>query len=117
MDIVYPRSQAHWESMFNRFSSSYFATVPGVYKSGGGGNYTGCAMNSSGCSGWRVSDGGRWFIRSSNFGEPNGDYDANCWLGITQAGYSTGNASNIGFNDGNCSYYTNTYICSTNDKP
>ena len=117
MDIVYPRRQTHWASMFARYNSSYFATVPGVYKTSSGGNYTGCAMNSSGCGDWRVGDGGDWWIRSSSFGEPNGDYTANCWLGLTGAGYSAGNASNVGFNDGYCSYATSQYICSTNDKP
>ena len=54
MDIVYPRRQTHWASMFARYNSSYFATVPGVYKTSSGGNYTGCAMNSSGCGDCRV---------------------------------------------------------------
>jgi hypothetical protein len=113
MDIVYPRSKDHWQSMINRFGTSYFPFIPGVYKSSSGGNYTGCAMNSSGCSGWRVGDGGRWFLRSSAYSEPNGDYEANCWLGTRDVG----NPNDITFNDGNCQYGGSSYICSTNDKP
>ena len=67
MDIVYPRRQTHWASMFARYNSSYFATVPGVYKTSSGGNYTGCAMNSSGCGDWRVGDGGDWWIHRTKF--------------------------------------------------
>ena len=113
MDIVFPRSQAHWVSMVARFDTSYFATIPGVYKTGNGGNYTNCAMNSNGCSDWRVGDGGRWWLRDTSYSEPNGDYVANCWLSASLSG-GTGN---ITFNDGNCSYSTSKYVCSTNDKP
>ena len=112
MDIVMPRSQAHWDSMISRFSSSYFPFIPGVYKASSGGNYTGCAMNSSGCSDWRVGDGGSWWLRSSTYSEPNGDYTAYCWLGTR----SVASSSNITYNDGNCIYSGSSYICSTNDK-
>ncbi len=113
MDIVYPRTKAHWDSMIARFSTSYFPFIPGVYKTGGGGNYTGCVMNSSGCGGWRVGDGGQWWLRSSTYSEPNGDYSANCWLGTRDVS----NTSSITYNDGHCSYGGSSYICSTNDKP
>ena len=113
MDIVYPRTQAHWESMIARFATSYFPFIPGVYKTGGGGNYTGCSMNSNGCNDWRVGDGGQWWLRSSTYSEPNGDYTANCWLGTR----SVSDPSNITYNDGNCNYGGSSYICSTNDKP
>jgi hypothetical protein len=124
MDIVMPRSKAHWLSMFNKYGSSYFDIIPGIYRVGGQGNYTGCIMRNpasygSGCPDWRVGDGGRWWIRDTTFGEPNGDYGDYCWLGINTAGYSI-DANSInngqGFNDGSCSYCTSTYICSTNDK-
>lgn len=113
MDIVYPRSEAHWNSMNARFDTSYFNAVPGVYKTNDGGNYTGCVMNSSGCSDWRVGDGGRWWLRDSTYSEPNGDYTANCWLETR----SVSPASNIEFNDGYCGTSTSKYVCSTNDKP
>ena len=99
--------------MIARFDTSYFATIPGVYKTSNGGNYTGCAMNSNGCSDWRVGDGGRWWLRGSNYSEPNGDYTANCWLVANLSGGS----GNITFNDNDCAYSTSKYVCSTNDKP
>ncbi|MSQ83025.1 MAG: DUF4215 domain-containing protein [Myxococcales bacterium] len=116
LDIVMPRSIEQWTWMLAKYGNSYFTTIPGVYKTGNGGNYTGCAMRSpasygSGCSDWRVGDGGRWWLRDSTFGEPNGDYEANCWLSM----YNWV-AGDIQFNDGTCSYSTAKYLCSTNDK-
>lgn len=113
MDLVFPRSQAHWDSMLARFDLSYFSTVPGVFKNSDGGNYTDCAMRSGGCGDWQVGDGGRWWLRDTNFSEPSGDYSANCWL----SAYSVFPTNDIQFNDANCQYSTTKYICSTNDKP
>ncbi len=116
LDIVYPRSKQQWIWMLDQFGASYFSTVPGVTKPGNGGNYTGCVMRSpgdygSGCPDWKVPDGGRWWLRDGTYGEPNGDYDANCWLSMYKH-----DANDIQFNDGNCSYHTTKYLCSTNDK-
>ncbi len=116
MDIVMPRSNAQWTWMLAKYDSSYFATIPGVYKTGDGGNYTGCAMRhpasyGGGCNDWQVGDGGRWWLRDSNYGEPNGDYQANCWLSMYKF-----DPNDIQFNDGTCSYSTSKYLCSTNDK-
>jgi hypothetical protein len=51
--------------------------VGAVHRNGSGGNYTGTAMRSSkyyvsGTVDWRVPDDGRWFIRDTTYGEPNG---------------------------------------------
>jgi len=87
-----------------------------VSKPADGGNYTGCIMRDpasygSGCSDWRVPDGGKWWLRDSTYSEPNGDYLANCWLSM-----SGWDVNSLAFNDGNCNYSTTKYICSTNDK-
>ncbi len=120
MDIVFPRSKAHWASLFKRFGANgtYFSTIPGVYKSGNGGNYTGCRMRSTAhygsgsCGGpWRVADGGRWWLRDNTYSEPNGDYTSTCWLSMYKW-----DVNDIRFNDGSCSYCTKSYVCSTNDK-
>ena len=122
MNIVVPRTQAHWDSLFayETFrnqqlgqSLDYFAIVPGISKPGDGGNYTSSVMRSGSVSDWRALDGGAWFLRSSTFSEPNGDYTANCWLGLYSGNRDSGN---LGFNDGSCSYSAVHYICSTNDK-
>ena len=117
MDIVYPRSKAHWDVLLKKYGASYFATIPGVTKPANGGNYTNCIMRSpkhygSGCADWRVGDGGRWWLRDGTYSEPNGDYTANCWLSMYKH-----DINDIRFNDGGCSYATSKYICSTNDKP
>ncbi len=119
MNLAVPRTQAHFSAMVGRYGSSYFSILPGIYKPGSGGSYTYCAMRSGGCPDWRALDGGAWFIRSSAFGEPNGDYTGGCWLGVTTAGYSIDTstvASGQGFNDGYCTYCATSYVCSTNDK-
>lgn len=116
LDIVYPRSKAHWTSMMAKYGSSYFKTVPGISKPSNGGSYTTCAMRDpksygSGCKDWRVPDGGRWWLRDSVYSEPNGDYTANCWLALQSF-----SPSSLTFNDGGCAYNTTKYVCSTNDK-
>jgi hypothetical protein len=124
MDIVMPRTQAHWTFMVSQFGASYFEIVPGIYNPNGGRSYTTCAMRDpasygSGCADWRVKDGGKWWLRDTAFTEPNNDYTANCWLGITDASYAittTTIANGQGFNDGGCTYCASTYLCSTNDK-
>ena len=61
---------------------------------------------------WRATDNGRWWLRSTSYSEPNGDYTANCLMG----GGSVTSATDITFNDMNCGYSSgNYYICSTND--
>jgi hypothetical protein len=112
-DIVFPRSRAHWVSMFALFDSSYFDAVPGVYKPSGSGDYTTCAMNSTGCPDWQVGDGGRWWLRATDYSEPSGDYTNGCWLGLNP---DLG-VDDLQFNDWNCGVSTTKYICSTNDKP
>lgn len=130
MSVVIPRTQAHWGSIATFITSTmgsnygtYLSTVPGIYKPYDGRND--CAggmgvMNYDACNGyntWRATDGGRWWLRSSGYSEPDGDYNANCYLGdIANIGWN-GDTSNIPFNDANCGYSTgNYYICSTNDK-
>ena len=74
----------------------------------------------TGTEDWRTGDGGRWWLRNSTFGEPNGDYAARAWLGLVAGGYSMVGYSggDIGFNDGTASYLTGTsYLVSTNAKP
>ena len=138
LDLIYPRSSQHWTAMNNYVknvlgdsTNDYFQTTYVVYRmpgSTGGsrsGNYTSVIMRDprfygTGTEDWRTGDGGRWWLRNTTFGEPNGDYSARAWLGLgsggyTMAGYAGGD---IGFNDGTASYLTGTkYLVSTNAKP
>ena len=140
LDIVYPRSKNHWKAMSSAVVSTiatsrnasgtyndFFLTTYGVYRVGtagnGNGNYTSKIMRSAEYGGttnapdWRVKDGGMWWIRDAIYGEPNGDYTDNGFLG---GGSLTNpyNLADLTFNDGNCCYYAtgNYYLVSTNAK-
>jgi hypothetical protein len=114
LKMVIPRTLAHLQALYAKYTGGYFQTIPGVYGLAAG-NYTNCAMNSADvtcAANWKALDGGAWFIRNVNFGEPNGDYVAGCWLsggGLDDNGFSS-------FNDGGCGYSTSSYICSDNAK-
>ncbi len=137
LQSVIPRTQAHWASMFAWVTapvasgglggsvSTWFVTVPGIYKPSGG--LTNCnnggscingapcgVMNSASCTqtnGWRSLDGGKWWLRSTSFTEPNGDYFANAFLSFW--GW---NPTNFQINDGDATFSSgNYYVCSTND--
>jgi hypothetical protein len=55
---------------------------------------------------WRTTDGADWFMRSTPYHEPNGDYTANCYLHIKNA-----DPDNLRFNDGRCTYSSQDYMC------
>jgi hypothetical protein len=134
LDLVYPRSKFHWIAMSNfvrnvlgSSNNDYFANVGAVHRinndGNGSGNYSGRIMRDpryygSGVPDWRVPDGGRWWLRDTPFGEPNGDYSPYGFLG----GYSFPNpytGQDLGFNDITGDGYRpgTTYLVSTNAKP
>jgi hypothetical protein len=138
LDLVFPRSPQHWQAMRNYVSNvlgdagnAFFQVTYVVYRTtssnGGsrGGNYTGVIMRDprfygTGTSDWRTGDGGRWWLRNTTFGEPNGDYTARGFLGLTAGSYSFIGYSggDVSFNDGTAGYLTGTsYLVSTNAKP
>lgn len=114
LQMVIPRTAAHLNAMWTKYGSGYFKTVPGVYGLAAG-NYTGCAMNSSDptCGlNWRALDGGPWFARDQNYGEPNGDYTPGVWLSASNL-----DAHGLIFNDTTGGGSTGTsYVCSDNAK-
>jgi len=57
---------------------------------------------------WRTQDGSPWWLRSSRYSEPNGDYKANCYMDLW---HNPNNADSVTFNDGNCNYNSNSYYC------
>lgn len=141
LDLITPRSPQHWTAMAKAVlnarpsgsAAAYFQTVYGVYGIRSGGNYTNRIMrhapsyggNSVSTGTHRGRDGGRWWLRNSTFGEPNGDYRGGqfyggygfpgAYQGIANQNY---NGSDIGFNDGNNGYFTGSYyLVSTNAKP
>lgn len=56
---------------------------------------------------WRTSDGSPWWLRSSKYSEPNGDYHANCYMNLE----SMANENSVRFDDKNCKYNSNAYYC------
>lgn len=139
LDLVYPRSQGHFKAMykfannvlgnlsgFMQIVGKVYATsstvAAGAYPAYMNGNYTTYIMRnplyySTGAPDWKVPDGGRWWLRDSTFGEPNGDQYANGFLGLYGAGYGLNSDGSLtGFNDGG-TYATGTsYLVSTNKK-
>ena len=141
LDLVYPRSQGHWRAIY-RFANNVLGDLAGYCQTcyavsaavstvavgayptapNLNGNYTTYAMRNpkyygTGAPDWRVADGGRWWLRDSTFGEPNGDYHPNAFLGLYAAGYTLASDGTFGFNDGGGSYLTGTkYLVSTNLK-
>lgn len=59
---------------------------------------------------WRTADHSPWWLRSTRYTEPNGDYRANCYFDLWQAPPSE---NNVAFNDKGCSYHSNSYYCQT----
>jgi len=57
---------------------------------------------------WRTSDASPWWLRSTTYSEPNGDYRANCYLALWRNPKS---ADTIQFNDWNCNYKSRSYYC------
>jgi hypothetical protein len=118
LQMVVPRTLAHLNALYAKYTMTYFQIVPGVYGLAAG-NYTNCAMNSTDATcaaNWKAIDGGAWFALKDPFSEPNGDYTPGCWLGTT--GTDINPTEGFGhINDGNCDYSSGTsYICSDNAK-
>jgi len=57
---------------------------------------------------WRTSDGAPWWLRSSRYSEPNGDYSANCYMDLWR---TPSNENAVTFNDGRCNYHSRSYYC------
>jgi len=57
---------------------------------------------------WRTSDGSPWWLRSTTYAEPSGDYDANCYMDLW---HTPVNEQGIMFNDEKCKYHSNAYYC------
>lgn len=113
------RSRKHFELVYRSKGQSFinrWTGVPAVHKPRGGGRYTNCNMRHSAygggsCGQWKAPDGKLWWLRDSTYGEPNGDYGANCNMG----GGSCNLNSGFNFNDYNCRFTTSRYFCGTSD--
>jgi len=79
--------------------------------SNGCGGCTGNPMNSKNArqKTWTTSDGAPWWLRSTRYSEPNGDYKANCFLDLWHG--KPRNENVVSFNDGSCGYHSKSYYC------
>lgn len=132
LDLVYPRSSLHWQAMssfvynvLGNTGGDYFQTKYAIYRtlSTNAGNYSNVIMRDpnfygTGANDWKVPDGGRWWLRNTVYGEPNGDYTALNFLsgGLPAYPYTGGDLT---FNDVTPQTYVtgSTYLVSTNAKP
>jgi len=57
---------------------------------------------------WKTSDSSPWWLRSTRYSEPNGDYNAGCYLDLWR---TPQNENSITWNDGRCNYHSNAYYC------
>jgi hypothetical protein len=143
LEIWMPRTKEHWRSCkYYRDQTpgaSIGSAMPGVYSINStyinpqGISYTttgqagvnltskimralhaGDQTNNNAGGYYRVKDGGRFWLKSAPFGEPNGDYNNGGWLSFYGSYNSDGTVT--GFNDGGAAYTGNSYILSTNYK-
>ena len=114
MDIIVPRSEAHWKKLLERYDESYFSVVPGIYKETDGQPVevpmNSDAMTATGKHGYRALDGGKWWLRDDVVSQPDKNYTKFAWLKIL----NITDTSNIQFFA--LEYTTNKYICSFNNQ-
>jgi hypothetical protein len=92
---------------------AYLRVLTGIVKPTAGNTpCRGGIMNYGNCSGvansWKATDGGMWWVRDTSHSEPQGDYTANCFLGIDWTAGSLV-ASDIKFYDQSCGPSTGSY--------
>merc|ERR1719408_1211160 len=111
--IFSPASRTDWQSFFGYAGSLYAPhwIIDVTRPQNGCGGCTSNAMNSGNRrqKSWRTSDGSPWWLRSSRYSEPNGDYSANCFLDLWHG--KPRNENSVAFNDGNCNYHSKSYYC------
>ena len=133
LELAVPRNKNNWRAIYNyvynvlKTTYTNIMTALPVYNTISGGNYTSYAMfdrrfgnngSYNGVPDWRVKDGGLWYLKDVAWGEPNGDYTGNGFLGSysieTYPQFLTEYGS-PGFNDLWAGYATGpNYIVSTN---
>ena len=114
-----PRNKADWTSVYNALGHNInnyprkpHLLVDVTRGANGCGGCTKFAMKSGvkQQSSWRTEDGSAWWLRDTKYNEPNGDYQANCYLHVYDV-----DPNNVRFNDGNCNYFSSDYLCQPED--
>jgi hypothetical protein len=108
-----PQSREDWKTFFASGGTKLYDPywiVDVTRPSNGCGGCTSHSMSFATAqqSSWRTKDGAPWWFRSNTYGEPNGDYSANCYLDLWQ---NPTHEDNIKWNDWNCKYNSKSYYC------
>lgn len=110
--IFSPASREDWKTILGSVEPlrSPHWVVDVTREDNGCGGCTSNAMNSGENSqkGWRTSDGSPWWLRSSRYSEPSGDYAANCFMNLGNFGVD---ADSVSFDDRRCDYHAKSYYC------
>jgi len=112
MKLFAPRTRSDWKTVLNsagRLAAPHWI-VDITRPQNGCGGCTRYPMRSTTPqqSTWKTTDGAPWWLRDSRFGEPNGDYRANCFLNLHG---NPASPNNLHFNDHNCNYRSRSYYC------
>jgi len=117
MKIFSPSSRADWRTFIRSAKPlrSPHWIIDVTRPQNGCGGCTRHAMNSKNAhqATWRTRDGSAWWLRSTRYNEPNGDYNANCFLDLWR---TPANENAVTWNDGRCNYRSNSYYCQPNGK-
>jgi len=107
-----PASRADWKVLIDSAKPlrSPHWIIDVTRPQNGCGGCTGSPMNSGVAAQrtWGTADSSPWWLRSSRYSEPNGDYHANCFLDLW---HTPANENSVTWNDGNCNYHSNSYYC------
>jgi hypothetical protein len=57
---------------------------------------------------WHTDDGSPWFLRDTIYQEPNGDYQANCYMDLVS---HPANEDGVVFRDHECNVHSRSYYC------
>jgi len=110
--IFAPRTREDWKTFIQSSTPlrSPHWIIDVTRPANGCGGCTRHAMNSANLAQktWRTSDGSAWWLRSTRYNEPNGDYNANCYLDLWR---NPANENSVTWNDGRCNYHANSYYC------
>jgi len=108
-----PRSREDWKTIINSVKPlrAPHWIIDVTRPQNGCGGCTGSSMNSGNKNQktWRTNDGTPWWLRSTKYSEPNGDYHANCYLDLWRTPKSE---NSITWNDGSAATIRSLIIAS-----
>jgi len=110
--IFSPRTRADWKTFLGSATPlrNPHWIIDVTRPQNGCGGCTDHAMNSAVAAQatWGTSDGSPWWLRSTSYSQPNGDYLANCYLDLW---HKPSNENSVTFDDGNCNFHARSYYC------